>query len=330
MRAVRRELFLLCLCAILSSLITNALAQGAATAYPNRPMRLVLPFTTGGMVDTVTRALAQYISERLGQPIVVDNRTGASGAIALDTVAKSAPDGHTLLVGSSTNFVFLPGARKALPYDTVRDLASVTMISTAPFYLVVTPSVDARTVQELIALARSQPGKLNFASLGFGGANHLAMEMFKSRAKVDLHHVPYKGSAQAMADLLGGQVQAMFEGPTSTLPQIRAGKLRVLGSSVPQRAKAMPDVPTIAESGVPGFDISTWNGLSVPAGVPQPIINRLNSVAGEMLRDPAMIQKFAASNIDLIASTPEEMDERIRREIPIFTKVMRDAGIDPE
>jgi tripartite-type tricarboxylate transporter receptor subunit TctC len=312
----------------------TALALFAASAmaqdYPNKPIKLLTPFSAGGMVDTVTRSVAQHLSERLGQSVVVENRLGASGAIALEQVARAPADGYTLLMASSTNFVFLPASRKTLPYDTVKDLRSVTMISTAPMYFVVHPSVPAQNVAELIALARKSPNKLSYASLGHGSSNHLAMDMFRSRAQVELLHVPYKGSAQAITDLLSGQVQAMFEGPTSTLPNIKTGKLRVLASSGAARTRAMPAVPTVGESGVAGYDFSTWNGIAVPGGTPRAVIDRLNAAAGEMLRSPAAIEKFAAQNIELIASTPEEMDERIRRELPVFAKVMRDAGIQPE
>lgn len=329
MRAIRLAL-VLGLCGTLPLPGASALAQDAASGYPSRPIRILTPYTAGGMTDTVTRTVGQHISERLGQPVIVENKAGANGAIAMEAVAKSPPDGHTLLLASITNFIFLPASRKTLPFDTVRDFSSVTMTSTTPMYLVVHPSVPAHSVQELIALVRSQPGRINYASTGIGSSQQLAMELFKTRTKADLFHVPFKGSAQATSDLLGGRVQVMFQGPTSTLPHVIAGKLRALAITDTKRSQATPNVPTVSESGVPGFDFSTWSGLSAPAGVPRPIIDRLNGVAGEMLRSPAMIQKFAASNIDLLSSTPEEMDARIRREIPVFTKVMRDAGIEPQ
>jgi tripartite-type tricarboxylate transporter receptor subunit TctC len=247
----------------------------------------------------------------------------------MEAVARAAPDGYTIAFASNTNYVFLPASRKSLPYDPLKDLSGVTMVFTAPFYLVVHPSVPVRTVQELLAHAKTNPGKLNFASLGVGGSNHLVMELFKSRTGADLVHVPYKGTSQAMADLLAGQVQVMFEG-SSTLPLMRSGKLRGLGSSGPTRTHAMPDLPTVAESGVPGFDMSTWDGIAVPAGTPRAIIDRLNAVAGEYIRSPATGQKFQSLTVEMISSTPEEMDARIRRELPVYTKIMRDAGIQPE
>lgn len=318
----------LLLAAQLSWIAPSTFAQ--VSTYPNRPLRILVPHVTGGMVDTVTRTLAQHMQDRLGQAVVVENRVGAIGAIAIDAVAKSPADGYTLLFGTNTNFVFLPASRKSLPYDTMRDLSSVGAASTAPMYLVVHPSLQVRSVQQLLALAKSQPGKLNFASEGIGSSQHLAMELLKSRTGVDMFHVPFKSTGPAMIDLMAGQVQLMFQGPTSTLPLIRAGKLHVVASSSPKRTQAMPEVPTVGESGIPGFDMSTWSGLMVPAGTPRPVIDRLNGVVGEMLRNPAMAQKFASSNIELFSSTPEEMDERIRRELPLFTRLMRDAGIQPE
>ncbi|MFM9970443.1 MAG: Bug family tripartite tricarboxylate transporter substrate binding protein [Burkholderiales bacterium] len=306
---------------------SNVLAQ---QAYPNKPIKLITPYTTGGMTDLVTRTIAQHFSDRLGQAVVTENRAGANGAIAMEAVAKSAPDGHTLLLASITNYVFLPASRKSLPFDTVRDFTSVTMASTTPMYLVVHPSLPARNVQELIDLGRSQPGKFNYASTGIGSSQHLVMELFKTRTKAQLYHVPFKGSAQAMVDMISGEVQVMFQGPTSTLPLMQSGKLRALAITDTKRSPTTPNVPTVAESGVPGFDFSTWSGIVVPSAVPRAIVNRLNSVAGELLKSQAVIDKFAPQNIDLLYSTPEAMDERIRRELPLFTKVMRDAGIEAE
>ena len=324
-----RRIVLCALAGAMPWVSSTALAQSGAD-FPNRPMRILTPYTTGGMTDTITRSIAQHLSERLGQPMVVENRVGANGAIAMEQVAKGPADGYTLLLASITNYVFLPASKKSLPFDTIKDFSSVTMASTAPMYLVVHPSVPARTVQELISLARAQPGKINYASSGFGSSQHLIMELFKLRTGTNLFHVPYKGSAPSVTDMLAGQVQVMFEGPTSTIPYIQSGKFRALASSVMKRTRAMPNVPTVSESGVPGFDFSTWSGIVVAAATARAIVTRLNTVAGEMLRNPALIDKFAAQNIDLLYSTPEEMDERIRAELPLFVKVMREAGIQPD
>jgi tripartite-type tricarboxylate transporter receptor subunit TctC len=309
---------------------TTAQAQGTASAYPNRPLRLVVPLAPGGMVDTVARTVAQHLAERLGQPVVTENRPGANGVVALEIVMKSPPDGYTLVMTTQAMLVFNMNLYKKLPYEALRDFSSVTTLFAAPLYFVVTPSLAAQSVPELIALARSQPGKLSYASIGIGSGQHLAMELFKARTGLDIVHIPYKSSTSAMADLLTGRVQMMFEGPTSTLPQIRSGKLRALASLGPRRTAAMPELPTISEAGVPGFQILTWFGLSVPAGVPRPIVDRLNREVGDLLRSSATREKFAASNIEFIPSTPDEMDERIRTEIPVFMKLMRDAGIEPE
>ena len=328
MHATRLVLvFTLCAAAWLG---TTAQAQGTASAYPNRPIRFVVPLAPGGMVDTVARTVAQHLAERLGQPVVTENRPGANGVLALEIVSKAAPDGYTLVLTTQAMLVFNTNLYKKLPYQSLRDFVSVTTLFAAPLYFVVTPSLPAQSVPEFIALARSQPGKLSYASIGVGSGQHLAMELFKARTGLNIVHIPYKSSTSAMSDLMTGRVQMMFEGPTSTLPQIRSGKLRALASLGPQRTAAMPELPTISEAGVPGFQILTWFGLSVPAGVPRPIVDRLNREVGDLLRSPAAREKFAASNIELIASTPDEMDERVRTEIPLFRKLMRDAGIEPE
>jgi len=286
--------------------------------------------TAGGMVDNVARTIAQDLTERLGKPVITENRPGANGVIALEALMTSPPDGHTLILATQAMLVFNPFLMKTkVPYDSLRDFASVTALFAAPLYLVVHPSVPARSVLELVALAKAQPGKLTYASIGVGSGQHLAAELFKARTGVDLLHVPYKGTGPAMADLLAGRVQMMFQA-ASTLPHIRSGKLRALASLGPQRTQAMPELPTVSEAGVPGFEMLTWFGLSTPAGVPRPIIDRLNREVGTLLRSPAAREKFAASNIELIPSTPEEMHERVRREIPVFAKLMRDAGLKPE
>ena len=328
MRAARR-IVIFSLCCGLPWFAAAAQAQGTAASYPSRPIRIISPYTTGGLSDQLLRPMAQYLSERLRQPVFIENRPGASQQIALEAAARSAPDGHTLVLGTQSGLVLLTAARKTLPYDPLRDFASITLLYEPPLYLVVPPSVPARSVQELIALAKSQPGKLNYASVGRGSAHHLVMEMFKTRTNVDMVHVPFKGNAPAVQGVLAGQVQVMFEGAT-VLPHVRSGKLRALASSGRDRSQAMPDLPTVSEAGVPGFQMATWFGLSAPARVPQPIIDRLNREVGEMLRMPATREKYASINVDLKPSTPEEMTERIRTEIPLWSKLMRAAGIEQE
>jgi len=261
---------------------------------------------------------------------VIDNRPGASQAIGAEATAKAPPDGHTLFMGTQSGLVINTIARKQLPYDPVRDLAPVTMLFTTPLYLVVHPSVPAHSVKELIALARAKPGTLTFASIGSGSSQHLAGEMLRARAKVDIVHVPYKGSSPAMTDLLGGQVDMMFEGGVSSLPHVRSGKLRALATTGRRRADAMPELPTMAEAGVADFEFTVWFALVAPAATPRPIIERLNREVGEVLRTRGLKEKFAPAGIDIAPSTPEELGERIRADFPYYGKLMRDAGIQPE
>ncbi len=327
-RAARLSLTLL-LCCALFLLAATAAAQGTADGYPSRPIRILSPYTPGGLSDGVLRAIGQHLLERLGQPVFIENRPGASQLLALDAAAKSPPDGHTLVFATHSGLVLLTVARKTLPYDPLRNFASIGVIYETPLYLVVHPSVSARSVLELIALAKSQPRKLFYASIGTGSHNHLMMEMFKTTSSLDMVHVPYKGNSQAQTGLLAGEVQLMFEG-SSILTQVRRGKLRPLASTGRERTQATPDLPTVREAGVPGFERLAWFGLAAPAGVPRPIIERLNRELGDMLRSPSMREKFAAFNIELTPSTPEEMTERIRSEIPMWSKIMRAAGIEQE
>jgi tripartite-type tricarboxylate transporter receptor subunit TctC len=315
----------LLLCALCAPAL--ALAQGS---YPSKPIRFVVPQTPGGQVDTVGRSVAQQLGERLGQPVVIENRAGANGAIGSEHVARSVPDGYTLLMSNQSSLVFNAVTRKSLPYDPVTDFGSITLLFDTPYYLIVHPSVPAKSVQELIALARSQPGKLNFGTVGVGSGQHLFTETFKARTKIDIVHVPYKGSTQVGADILAGQIQLMLQGSGFTVPQAKTGKIRVLASSGAKRTVAMPDVPTIAESGIAGYTASTWYGLSGPAKLPRSIVDRLNRDVGEILRSAALREKFEPVDIVLAPSTPEELTERVRTEIPLFAKAMKDAGVEPE
>ena len=301
-----------------------------AQTYPTRPIRFIVPYTPGGLGDSFARAVGEELAKRLGQPVVIDNRPGASQAIGAEATAKAPPDGHTLFMGTQSGLVINTIARKQLPYDPVRDLAPVTMLFTTPLYLVVHPSVPAHSVKELIALARAKPGKLTFASIGSGSSQHLAGEMLRARAKVDIVHVPYKGSSPAMTDLLGGQVDMMFEGGVSSLPHVRSGKLRALATTGRRRADAMPELPTMVEAGVADFEFTVWFALVAPAATPRPIVERLNREVGEVLRTRALKEKFAPAGIDIAPSTPEELGERIRADFPYYGKLMRDAGIQPE
>ena len=315
------------------SALAIALGTGPALAqqgYPTKPLRFIIPYAAGGLGDTVGRLAAQHLSTSLGQPVLADNRPGASQAIALDLTAKAAPDGYTLVLGTQSGLVFLTATRKSLPYDPFKDIASISMLFTVPYYLVVHPSMPAKTVQELVALAKANPGKYSFGSIGVGSGNHLAMEILKVRAGIDMVHVPFKGAPQGMLALVGGDLQLTFEGPVTSLPNIRSGKIRALAISSLERNPAFPDLPTVAESGYPGFDVVTWFGLSTTGGTPKPIIDRLNRDIGEFLKLPATRTRFNDLSLDVVYSTPEQMTARLKSDLPLITKVMRTAGIQPE
>ena len=326
MRAIRAGLT--ALCCVLPCLASNASAQ---VTYPSKPIRFIVAYTTGGLGDTFARAMGQHLSQRLGQPVLIENRPGASQVIALEATAKAPPDGHTLVYGTQSGMVFTTASKKTLPYDPLKDFAAIGMLFTTPFYLIVHPSIPATNVQELIAHIKANPHKLSYASVGVGSGQHLAMELFRSRTDLDIVHVPYKGSAPASVDMIAGQVQVMFEGPITSAPSIRSGKLRALASSGTQRTRAMPNLPTVMESGVPGYDMSTWFGLQTTAGVPRPVIDRLSQEVGQWLLSPETREKLADKfSLDITPSTPAEMSERIAREIPIYNKLIRAAGIEPE
>ncbi|OGA17120.1 MAG: hypothetical protein A3H32_00285 [Betaproteobacteria bacterium RIFCSPLOWO2_02_FULL_63_19] len=306
-----------------------AMGQAGPGVYPSQPIRLIVPLSPGGLVDTFGRAVAQHLSKNLGQPVIVENRPGASQAIAAEALAKSAPNGYTLLMATQSGIVSTTVLRKTLPYDPLRDFATVSLLFESPLYLVVHPSVPANSVIELIALAKAQPGKLAFATIGNGTAPHIGAALFMKMTGVEFLHVPYKGSSSAIADLLSGQLQLMFEGGVSSLPHVRAGRLRGLATTAARRTDAMPSMPTIGEAGVPGYELNTWFGLMTRAGVPRPIIDRLNREARDMVKLPATYEKFKASGIQLLSSTPEEFTQRIRAELPVWSKTLRDIGIQP-
>ncbi|MFM9972063.1 MAG: Bug family tripartite tricarboxylate transporter substrate binding protein [Burkholderiales bacterium] len=308
-----------------------ALAQPtlAQSPWPSKPIRFIVPNTPGGMMDTFARSLSQHLQERLGQPVFVENRPGASQAIGLDLAAKAAPDGHTLVYGTQSNLVFLTASRKSLPYDPIKDFAHVGTMFASSFYLTVNANLPAKSVQELVSYAKANPGKLSFGSIGVGSAQHLSMELFRARTGVDIVHIPYKGAAASMAGLLANQVEVMFEGPGS-VPHMRSGKLRGLGTTGLKRSSALPDLPPISEAGVPGYEMSTWLGVSTQAAVPRAIVDRLHAEIGVWLALPQLAERFASQNLDLTPSTPEQMTERVRNEIPLWTKIMRAAGMEPE
>ena len=303
------------------------LAAGAAVAaYPERPVRLVVPFPAGGGADFMARALAQKLSSQLGQPVVLDHRAGAGGTIAAEVVAAAAPDGYTLVFGTVGTHAINASLYAKLRYDPVKDFAPVSLTHLAPRVLVVHPSVPAKTVPELVALARAKPGELTFGSAGSGGTNHLSGELFKSMAGIDIVHVPYKGSAPASIDLLGGRITMVFDSIVAWGDHIKTGKVRALGVTSPRRSGALPDVPTIAESGLAGFDVANWLGVLAPAGTPKEVIARLNAEIKVAMADPDMQRQLAAVGIDPTYSTPDAFAELIRADIAKWAKVVKASG----
>ena len=321
------RVFALGMCVAGLGVTPAALAQ----TYPAKPVRVVVPYPPGGVGDTTMRAIAQHLSESLGQPFVIDNKPGASQMIGADAVAKAAPDGYTLFLGSVTSLAINVSSQKKMPYDPVRDFAPVSMLYFSPMYLVVNPAVPAQSVKELVALAKAQPGKLSFASIGQGGSIHLAGEMFKSMAGVDITHIPYKGSAPALTDIIGGQVSLMFDAGVSALPQVRAGKLRALAITTAKRVDSTPELPTVAEAGgLPNYEATLWFGLVAPAATPRDIVNRLSQELAKILRQPALQARFANLGVEFSASSPEEFATYIRAETLKWGKVFRDAKVEQE
>ncbi len=305
-------------------------ATAAGQDYPNRAIRILTGTTAGGMVDIFGRSLSSHLSQSLGVPVIMENRPGGSHIIAHDAVAKAEPDGYTLLQNSQIGLVFVQGTHKSVPYDPIKDFTHINTLFSSPFYLLVHPSVPARSVQDLIAYAKANPRKLNYGSIGVGSMHHLGMELLSIRTGISMVHVPYKGSAQLMPDILSGQIQLTFQGPISSIPPAQSGKLRALAITGPERARAMPQLPTMAEAGVPEFNIDAWFGLSGPANLPRPIVERLNRETVSFLRNKETIEKFATDNIDLLPGAPDQLVARVRSEIPLWTKVMRAAGVHPE
>lgn len=300
----------------------------AQTAYPSRPVRLVVPSAAGGGTDTVARVIAQKLSELLGQQFIVDNRPGAGQMIGTESVAKSPPDGYTLLMAAST-LAINPIMYKKVPYDAVRDFAPVTQVASLPAVLVVHPSLPVKTVSELIALAKRRPGQIDFASAGIGTLPQISVELLKSMAGIDLVHIPYRSTAPGMIALLSGQVSVMVPNLFTSLPHIRAGKLRALGVTTAKRVDALPEVPAIAES-VPGYEFSQWYGVLAPAGTPREIVTRLHVEIARTVRLPDLRARLAHDGAEPVGSTPEDFAALIRSETGKWARVAKTAGIRPE
>ncbi|MEI6318094.1 MAG: tripartite tricarboxylate transporter substrate binding protein [Pseudomonadota bacterium] len=297
----------------------------AADGYPSKPIRFIVPFGVGGPGDAIGRMVGQKLGEGLGQTVVIDNRSGASTIIGTEVVARSAPDGHTLLLISTTHAVN-PSLFKKLPYDPIKDLQPVTMLADTPFMLVIHPSLPARSVAELVKLARSRPGQLNYGSSGNGSSIHLATELFKMAAKVDIGHVPYKGSGPAFADLIGGHIQVLFSSSVSSLPHVNTGKVRGLGLTSAKRVAALPDMPTLSET-FPGFEASSWFGMMVPAGTPDPIVDRLLRESRTALRSPDVNRTLTGQGAEPGGNTPAEFGAFYRSEIRKWAAVIANAGV---
>jgi tripartite-type tricarboxylate transporter receptor subunit TctC len=305
----------------------TAMPAHAAEKYPARPVRFVIPFPPGGGNDILGRAFAERLGERLGQQWVVDNRGGASTIIAAEIVARAPADGYTLLLGTNSTLAVVPSMRAKLPYDPIKDYDPVSLMSASPYLLVVNPGFPAKTVKELIALAKARPGQINYASPGHGTSNHLSFELFKAMAGIDVTHVPYKGTAMMITELLGGQVPVMLASTASVRPHVLSGKLRALGISTAKRSPAMPDVAPIAESGVPGFNTASWVGLVGPRGLPPAIIARLNAEIANVIRGGDLRERLASQGFVPEGSTPQQFAAHIRSELDRFRKLVTAAGI---
>jgi tripartite-type tricarboxylate transporter receptor subunit TctC len=300
-----------------------------AQDFPARPMRMILGFAPGGSTDLVARVLAQKMAATWNQQVVVDNRPGANGMIGADLVAKATPDGHTLLL-SSIGPMAINASLYKMPYDIVKDFAPVTYTGNVTNLLVAHPSVPAANIKELVALAKAQPGKLTFGSSGSGGAPHMAVELFKILAKVDVVHVPYKGGGPAMADLVGGQISGSFASMPSSIPFVRTGKLRALAVTAPKRSPAAPEVPTVSESGIPGFSVLDWQGMFTTAKTPVAVVGKLNAEIKRALTLPDVIEKLGTAGVEIQTTSPEEWGRFVQSEIEKWAKVVKTAGIKLE
>jgi tripartite-type tricarboxylate transporter receptor subunit TctC len=307
-------------------LITAGVAR--ADEYPSHPIRLIVPYAAGGAADSVARIVAKHVGEALGQTIVVENRGGAGAIIGTDLVNKSEPDGYTLLLGQSGPISINPAVYKKLPYDPLKDFAPITLTTSFPYIMVVNPKLGVKTVQEFVALAKSKPGELNYGTTGIGGANHLVTELFDSKAGIKMTHIPYRGTALAVADLLAGQVQVVFADPVSALSHINAGTLVALAVSSKDRSPVAPDVPTISESGYPGIDAIGWHGILAPAHTPAAIVERLNTEIVKALKDPETTKLLEGQAMTVVGKGPDAFASFIRQDIAVWKEVADQAKVE--
>ena len=296
-----------------------------AQTWPTKPLRYIVPFPPGAFNDSLARIMASELPKALGQPVLVENRPGGNTIIGTEAAAKSPPDGYTLF-GAALPFAVIQSLYKT-PFDVTKDFAPITLAGTTPNLLVANPNVPINSVKELIAAAKANPGGLNYASTGNGTSNHLSFELFKSMTGTSITHVPYKGSAPAVTDLIGGQVQLMFDNTPNVLPQVKAGKLKAIAVSSTKRSSLAPEVPTVDESGVPGYEVNVWFGILAPAGTPREIIARLNTEMVKIMRTPEIADRFAKAGVDVVASSPESFSDFLKSEVARWAKVVQDANI---
>jgi tripartite-type tricarboxylate transporter receptor subunit TctC len=311
------------------TLLALAAMTAMAQSYPSKPIKIVVPYPPGGFNDTLGRTLAAKFTEDWGQPAIVENKPGANTLIGSDYVAKSPADGYTLLIVAFP-FAVTPSLIKSMPYDTLKDFAPIALAAQSPNLLVVNPALPVKSVAELVAMARAKPDSLSYASTGNGSSNHISMELFKSLAGVRIVHIPYKGSAPAVTDLLGDQIQVMFDNAPNVLPQVKAGRLRALAQTGATRSAIAPDLPTVAEAGVPGYELTVWFGLVAPAGTPRDVIRKLNAEVLKILAMPEVRERFLAQGVEPLGSTPEQFGDHIRSQMAKWGKVVRDAGVEAE
>jgi tripartite-type tricarboxylate transporter receptor subunit TctC len=311
-------------------LLACAPALAAAQTYPTKTVRIIAPFAAGSTIDIIGRLIAPKLFEALGQAVIVEDRPGAGGMIGLDFVAKSAPDGHTLVIGALGPLAMNPALYPKTPFDPVQDFAAISLLATGPVVIAVHPSIPARNMKELVELAKKRPGQLNFGSPGVGTSPHLTGELFKLITKTDIVHIPYKGNAEAITDLIGGQLSMVFTGVPPVVPLAKAGKVRLLATTGKQRMPNLPDVPTMRESGIEGADVLIWYGVVAPAATPKEVIARLNREIVKIMSLPDMREKFSQQGVDPASSTPDEFAQLIRDEVARWAKVIRTAGIKLE
>ena len=312
------------------ALAATAPSIAQSPAWPAKPLRLVIPYPPGGGTDLMMRPFVQHLAERLGQSVVVDNRGGGGGSIGMEAVARAAPDGYTIVIGLTAQLAVNPFLYRSLPYDPLKDFAPITLFASGPYLLTVHPSLPVRSVRELIDLARRRPGEITYGSAGSGSGAHLAAERLQSMTAIRLTHVPYKGGGPALTGLMSGEVEVLFPTWSEARSYVRAGRMRALGVTTAKRPKGLPDIPPLAETGVPGYDSGVWYALLAPAGTPRAVIERLNRESIAVLNQPDYSRLLLEQAIDPVGSTPEELTQHIRREMEKWAKVIKDAGVKAE